>query len=52
RSKHDHASSKNPIQTFETTTEEVHEIPDDFEGSYQYNNPQQETSYAGASSQK
>ena len=52
RSKHDHASSKSPVQTSETTTEEVHEIQDDFEDSLQHDNPQQETSSAAASSRK
>ncbi|CAG8855480.1 42902_t:CDS:2, partial [Gigaspora margarita] len=52
RSKYNYASSKSPVQTSETTTEEVYEIPDDYESSYQYNDPQQETSSAGASFQK
>ncbi|CAG8851553.1 7365_t:CDS:1, partial [Gigaspora margarita] len=50
--KHDHASSKSQIQTSKTTTEDVHEILDDSKGSYQYNDPQQETSFAGTSFQK
>ncbi|CAG8849920.1 6758_t:CDS:1, partial [Gigaspora margarita] len=48
RSKYDYASSKSPIQTSKTTTEEVHEILDDSEDSCQHNNPQQETSSASA----
>ncbi|CAG8854765.1 18937_t:CDS:1, partial [Gigaspora margarita] len=47
-----HASSKSPVQTSETTTEEVHEIQDDFEDYRQHNDPQQETSSAGASFRK
>ncbi|CAG8847293.1 17029_t:CDS:1, partial [Gigaspora margarita] len=52
KSKLDHAFSKSPVQTFETTIKEVHEIPDDSEGSCQHNDPQQETSSASASSRK
>ncbi|CAG8808861.1 11309_t:CDS:2, partial [Gigaspora margarita] len=52
RSKHDHASSKSPIQISETTIEEVHEIQDDFEDSRQYDDSQQKTSSASASSRK
>ncbi|CAG8854733.1 21144_t:CDS:1, partial [Gigaspora margarita] len=52
RSKHDHASSKSPIQTSKTTTEEVHEIQNDSEDYYQHNDPQQKTSSASASSRK
>ncbi|CAG8854408.1 19980_t:CDS:2, partial [Gigaspora margarita] len=52
RSKHDHASSKSPVQTSETTTKEVYKIPDDSEDSRQHNNPQQETSFASTNSRK
>ncbi|CAG8852873.1 44393_t:CDS:2, partial [Gigaspora margarita] len=52
RIKHDHASSKIPVQTSKTTTEVVYKIQDDSENSRQHNNPQQETSSASASSQK
>ncbi|CAG8851099.1 20261_t:CDS:1, partial [Gigaspora margarita] len=52
RSKHDHTYSKSSVQTSETTIEEVYEIRNDFEGSYQHDDPQQETSSASTSSRK
>ncbi|CAG8837349.1 17515_t:CDS:2, partial [Gigaspora margarita] len=52
KSKYVHAFSKSPVQTSKTTTEEVHEISDNSEGFRQYDDPQQETSSTGASSQK
>ncbi|CAG8845265.1 1991_t:CDS:1, partial [Gigaspora margarita] len=52
RSKHDHTSSKNSVQTSKTTTEEVHEIQDDSEDSRQHDDPQQETLSASASFRK
>ncbi|CAG8852830.1 38147_t:CDS:1, partial [Gigaspora margarita] len=39
RSKHDHACSKSPVQTSETTTKEVHEIQNDSEDSRQHDEP-------------
>ncbi|CAG8821168.1 22464_t:CDS:2, partial [Gigaspora margarita] len=52
RSKHDQASSKSPVQTSETTTEEVHKILDDSEGFCQHDDSQQKSSSASASFRK